>query len=450
MKPRTKLQFEVLKLAKQLPDIKPKIMDWAKSDILQHKAFSTTHRVICMDCGQKFKPELITDKKAICPHCHTALTVEITKNRTDNQHLYLAYADVFDDFQIVRYFELKSKHKADQKAEYSIIEILSHWILPNGKREVIARNHTLNYYCSAWNGYLEIRDKSKKTKYDVYHDAIHPDSEFQPMYKQIGIDENTGGITIFQAITHVPHYSKAETLLKTRQYDLLRHSLHYSGQINLYWPSIKMCIRNNYTVHDAQMWFDYLDLLAHFRKDLHNAHYVCPTDLKTAHDNLVDKKRLQQEKQNAIRKRQKAIEDEAEFKKLRAQFFGLVFQDELIHVKLLESVGEFMEEGDTMHHCVFTNEYYLKPDSLVFSAKIAGERVETVEVSLNQMKVVQSRGVRNKNTEYHDRIIELVNKNIDKINHHVAHAKKLNNGKKNRTQRVQNNHMGQKLQTRTA
>jgi hypothetical protein len=84
-------------------------------------------------------------------------------------------------------------------------------------------------------------------------------------------------------------------------------------------------------------------------------------------------------------------------------------------VKVLESVAEFMEEGDKMHHCVFTNEYYLKPDSLVFSAMIGDQRIETVEVSIEQMKVVQSRGLLNKNTEYHDRIINLVNKNINKI-----------------------------------
>mgnify|MGYP000296788918 FL=1 len=51
-----------------------------------------------------------------------------------------------------------------------------------------------------------------------------------------------------------------------------------------------------------------------------------------------------------------------------------------------------------MHHCVFTNEYYLKADSLILSATIDGKRIETIEVSLKRMEVVQSRGVCNKNT----------------------------------------------------
>ena len=38
-------------------------------------------------------------------------------------------------------------------------------------------------------------------------------------------------------------------------------------------------------------------------------------------------------------------------------------------------------------------------------------RIETVEFSLSQGKVVQSRGLCNSNTEYHDRIVGLVNAN---------------------------------------
>ena len=49
--------------------------------------------------------------------------------------------------------------------------------------------------------------------------------------------------------------------------------------------------------------------------------------------------------------------------------------------------------------------------SLIFSATKDGERIETIEVSLETMKVVQSRGVCNKNTEYHEQIVNLVNAN---------------------------------------
>ena len=61
--------------------------------------------------------------------------------------------------------------------------------------------------------------------------------------------------------------------------------------------------------------------------------------------------------------------------------------------------------------CVFSNAYYLKEDSLILSATIDGKRIETIEVSLRTLEVVQSRGVCNKNTAYHEQIVNLVNAN---------------------------------------
>ena len=72
----------------------------------------------------------------------------------------------------------------------------------------------------------------------------------------------------------------------------------------------------------------------------------------------------------------------------------------------------YREEGEKLHHCVFQCAYYAKKDTLILSAHDRqGNPIETVELSLTQGKVVQSRGVCNSNTEYHDRIIELVNAN---------------------------------------
>lgn len=49
-----------------------------------------------------------------------------------------------------------------------------------------------------------------------------------------------------------------------------------------------------------------------------------------------------------------------------------------------------------------------------------GQRIETVEVSLSQLKVIQSRGVCNKQTEYHDKIVQLVNDNMPLIQKRIA------------------------------
>ena len=69
-----------------------------------------------------------------------------------------------------------------------------------------------------------------------------------------------------------------------------------------------------------------------------------------------------------------------------------------------------------MHHCVFKCEYYAKKNSVILSAHDKeGNRIETIEFSLMENKVVQSRGVCNKNSVYHDRIVNLVNANAHRF-----------------------------------
>ena len=107
------------------------------------------------------------------------------------------------------------------------------------------------------------------------------------------------------------------------------------------------------------------------------------------------------------------MEYEKDYLKAKGMFFGLMFTDNLIHIKVIESVAEMIAEGRAMHHCVGL--YHKRVNSLILSATIDGERIETVEVDLQTLKVVQSRGVCNSNTEYHDRIIKLVEDNAEQI-----------------------------------
>ncbi len=420
MKPRTKLQVQVTDLSKDLPCLKDMMLSWAKVDCLDHKGYSTKTKVLCMDCGGNFSPTLVNRKRAVCPHCNTKLKIEVTRKSTDKQHRYLAIATVCGEFQVIRNFELYAYYKAGKASHYAMYEILQHWILPNGKREVIARNHTINWYCDSWNGDLEIRRSSYRKTYDIYPHKLHPISTFQSVYKRCGINPKLKGLTSLEAITYIPATPKAETLLKAKQYDLLKHSREYNATLDRYWSSIKICMRNKYIVKDSKIWIDYLDLLKYFNRDLHNAHYVCPSDLNKEHDRLVAKKRFIQKKEDANRKRLKASNDEKKFKQLKSKFFGLAFSDGPIEVKMLESVQDYILEGDTLHHCVFASSYHLKPESLILSARIEDKPIETVEVSLNTLKVVQCRGDRNKSTAYHDKIIRLVEKNIHQINQRVT------------------------------
>jgi hypothetical protein len=270
----------------------------------------------------------------------------------------------------------------------------------------------MSYYSDVWNFSSKLEIRNERDHHCISPTAVYPRQRLIPELKRSGYKGENCGLSLFRLFQTLLSDSRAETLLKTGQTNVLRYFAGRDFQaINNYWNSIKICIRNNYHISDGNIWRDYIDLLHFFGKDLHNAKYVCPANLAAEHDRYVKKKREWQERECREEKRKQALEDEAKFYELKSRFFGIQFTDGVIQICMLDSVEDVMHEGDTLHHCVFTNDYHLKPDSLILSACIGDKRIETIEFSLSQMKVVQCRGLLNKNTEYHNQIIELVKKN---------------------------------------
>ena len=168
-------------------------------------------------------------------------------------------------------------------------------------------------------------------------------------------------------------------------------------------------------ITDASIYFDMLSFLERTGKDIRNPKYICPKDLYKAHEVALAAYSKVREKIEAEENRKRALSENAEYVKDKGKFFGVIIADGELSIQVLKSVTEFFEEGKSMHHCVFANEYYKKKDSLILSAKVAGERKETIEVNLKTFSIVQSRAAFNKNSEYHARIIELMNKNMNLI-----------------------------------
>jgi putative methionine-R-sulfoxide reductase with GAF domain len=269
---------------------------------------------------------------------------------------------------------------------------------------------------------MELRNENSNNKYyanvydKIYTGVVYPRQRLIPELKRTGYRTALYGQKPLDLFRILLSDSRAETLLKTGQTKLLKRLLDMGWQRNIdnYWASVRICIRNNYAIKDATLWCDYLDFLRFFGRDLHNAQYVCPTDLKVEHDRYMHKKA----KADARQELEKQLEKEAEYREAKEKFFGLMFSDGLISVRVLESVAEIVSEGKAMHHCV--GSYHSKTDSLILSAYIDGKRIETIEISLSQLRVIQSRGVCNKNTKYHERIITLVNNNIPLIEKRLA------------------------------
>lgn len=204
---------------------------------------------------------------------------------------------------------------------------------------------------------------------------------------------------------------------------MLKHMYRNGFSQLRYKPSFNICNRNHYIIKDASLWEDYMSLLAYFGKDLRNAHYVCPKNLKVAHDRLLAKKdareaklRQDRDRMEAIRRREKLMKDIAGFYERMEKFFGMKITDGNIVICPLESITQFYQEGKAMHHCVYKLRYHNRPDRLILSAKdTGGKRIETIEVNLKTLNIVQSRSVCNGVSEYHDQIIKLVKKNMNLI-----------------------------------
>ena len=306
--------------------------------------------------------------------------------------------------------------RSGQAAEYSIYEVVQRWISPKGTTTTVARLRGMSMlYYDQWAEYsdMEVRKNNRLHAYDIAPVCTYPRQRFIPELKRNGFNGDYHNILPYDLFTAILSDSRAETLLKAGQYAMLRHYIRSSFDMERYWASVKICIRNGYTISDGSMWRDTIDLLRHFGKDTNSPKYVCPTDLKAEHDKLVIKRNRQRERERTEEQRRKAVEDEKNYLKDKGMFFGLMFSDNLILIKVIESVEEMEAEGKAMHHCV--GGYHRRKDSLILSATIDGKRIETIEVSLTTLKVVQSRGVCNSNTEYHNRIIRLVEDNVGLI-----------------------------------
>ena len=425
MKPRNKFQHKIATLSQSLPSINEIQKQWAYMNCLEHYAHKTKQGVVsCLECGNSWTDKDLKAENTICPHCGQKLKVLSTRKRIFNQTEYLCITTTFKGYQVLRFIYVYSSCKVGQAAYYFSKEVVQRWIEPSGKYATLARlRPMINYYCDSWIFTSDLELRPEKELYDIIPSKIYPRMRLLPAIKRNGFKGEFHNLTPFEMFYAILTDNKAETLLKTKQTKMLKYYVrgqYRTRSIDEYWASIRICNRNNYLIEDASLWCDYIYLLRNFGKDITNAKYVCPDNLKLQHDHLMIRKEKQDEKDRIASQRAKAIENEKAFKDLKSKFFGIAFSDGKLDVRVLESVEEYMEEGKAMHHCVFSNQYYLNPDSLILSACIEGQRIETIEVSLKTFKVIQCRGLCNANTEHHDQIINLVNSNSKLIRQRIV------------------------------
>jgi len=411
---------EITELSKwSLPPITPEQIKWGYEHCLDKYAHKSRGKLYCLECGHSWKPDN-NRKIQVCPECNNRLKMIKNYRFCGNEAEYMAVVTVCGGYQVVRMVWVSKRLAMNRPADYHAHEVMQHWIDENANYTTmtIAVNG-MSAACDVWkwNSEMKIKyDTSGKAQFrhDLYPDRSYPKAQILPVFKRNGFKGEFHHIsprTFFEELLRGSHF---ETLLKSKQYSLLRYSISRSIHYAL-WPSVKICIRNKYIVKDASMWADYIELLKYFRKDVRNAAYVCPADLKAEHDRLVLKKRRQQAREKIEHQRKRIEEANAQYLQEKQKFFGLKFSEGELSIAVLPTVADFLEEGKELHHCVFESEYYAKGNSLIMSARKGEKRLETIEIALSTMSIVQSRGLHNQSTEYHDQIINLVQNNLEAI-----------------------------------
>ena len=424
MRPRTKRERLVAELSSKLPAITEAQIRWGKKHCFPHNAYRCKDEMWCSECGRLWVDTTGQKKGYIrCPYCGERLEVKLSRKTKDNAVSYLTVVTTSGDFQVLRHFYTARYARKERDTHYFIDEVCQQWITSDNKEIVIAK--AMNMVCRGW---IHTTDMSLKQSGNIYYPHSYDiDGYVYPKVKVLSILRRNGLRTSFHGVTPavlmralLGENKYAEMLIKTRQYGMLEFYMR-GGGLSHPW-AVNICNRNGYIIKDGSMYDDYLRLLDYFHLDTHNAHYVCPKNLKKEHDKLVEKKRKIEAKIRAEQKRKERIErmfrmkqDILSFIKRIQPFLGMEIKDKGIVIRPLESVTQFYLEGKAMHHCVYQNEYYRRKDCLILTAQKNGKRLETIEVNLKTFKIIQSRAACNKTSDYHDKIIELVNRNMGLI-----------------------------------
>lgn len=381
MKPRNRIQREVVALSSALPPINGKQKEWGIA------------------------------------HSYTA------KERTQNKRIYRYFviSSRVKDWQVCRFFQVRKV-----KQDYPVIEPMRLWFNSDGYMEMEAMSRcTFSGIVDQWTTYSELSLKPLPASYRDYTQLL-PISASKvtsalPILNRNGLKGSFHNMQPRDVMEGLLKNNMFETLWKCRQFSLLQALAYewnrdYNNAAKM--AAVRVALHHKYKIYDGRMWVDMINLLEKAHKDIRNPKFVCPANLEKGHDQALDWCNRYEERQRKIAERQKLLEDEKAAKRYeaaRSRFAGLKLTDGIIVVQVLPTVKDIMQDGKAMHHCVFAAGYYKRLDSLLLTAKVNGERAETIEVDLKRYELVQSRGVCNQNSKYHDKIVNLVNENMNEI-----------------------------------
>ena len=432
-----KRRREIERLSASLPSI-TKAQEWEAQQV-GGVAWIGAKKGWCDVCAQEFDHDLWNSRKkyTVCPCCGTRLTIKRSPNkRKETTKYYWHIITTAGDWQVVRTFLCTREAQRVERFGSEILnpsdvyinatEVFQRFFKKGEKSMVMGLAvRGMHYYSDQWKWDSKWQIRQYKPVYSVWG-WMSKDQQLLPMLKQRGLKKMNAECSPYEQIESVMYDEKAEILLKNKADKLFAAFISRNGsKVYGHWQTIRVALRHNYKPSDVTMWLDLLDLLRANGKDLHNPHYICPKDLKKAHDvqhaireKALEKARIEKAKRDAERMAEKLSEDgktNLEYIEKMGAFLGVTLKLGNVTLQPLQSVREFFEEGSELCHCVFTNNYYKHDHCLIIGARVEGKRTETIEIDTKEWKIVQCRGKHNQPSKHHDRILNLMNRNMYKF-----------------------------------
>ena len=414
MKPRNLKEKQIVELNGRLRPLTTPQRNWALNSTINHYGYRLKSGMCtCMKCGHEWLET--RNGMCLCPECSTRIEIKDTKERVIRDKSYFNVITTMEGYQVIRMFLMIVEMRKGMKANPAYLEIGSYWIDSNGKTTVVGLQRTLGHYidCFAFGSPLEIR-RDNEAFQRISDEWVYPRIKVTDTIKRNGFKGSCHYIhpvTMFQELLT---NSKAETLMKANEIELLRYLCARptnKAYIDTYWNTIKIANRNGYKVKDSRMWMDYIKMLERCGKDILSPKYICPANLKEAHDEYIDKVNRLRQKEQREKERQQAIEDKARFEELKSRYFGMAMTDGEIEIHSIDTIDDYYEIGQRQSICCGSAKYFLKEDTLTLTAYIGNKQIATLEISLDDCHIIQCRAFANQVCEYTEQIAGIINAN---------------------------------------
>lgn len=457
MKKLNKTQIEIEGLAARLPEISEAQKAWAMRTYDYFIPMKPKASCVCPNCKERVPLDAgKTEQDAVCPHCGAKLTILPTTDpygnrirRENKRRRFFQVVTTIGGWQVTRLVYMERWcYLNRENTPWEFHEVCQAWNNPSyattyfrARPKVMNPNWAFNpYKLYEWNGRwdeeakrfvctgcVETRLEPRRPGGENYFQTrdVCAGAKILPEYKRMGIKKANFNVTCYTAVGLFQHmHGKCrpmeETLLKAGEYALFSKVsiMKKDEEAAPYFAAWKICRRRGYAVKkaDKKEWIDLVGLLVSLGLDYRSPKYVCPEDLHAMHQRMVEERARLDEKKRLAENMKTISANEEHYAEMRKAYMDVrIVTKSGIDIYVAPSVIDIYEEGRHMHHCVFSAGYYKREESLILFARMKGERVETIEVDLDDLVIVQSRGVCNKETEWHKEIVDAVKSNMRAI-----------------------------------